>query len=75
MRRLVTWFRRLVGLALVAWSTWVLIRELVTDCGCGDDTLVAADADTGELYGFQITPLTPSQRLAALERERAAFSL
>lgn len=76
IRRLLTWARRLAGLTLLAWSaywalesvaSWIAFRWL-------GEPLLARDAETGELYGFQVSPLTPSQRQAALQRELALAS-
>lgn len=70
-RRVAPFARRLVGLGLLATAAWFALEAIAAWWAFRvlGRPLVAVDADTGELYGFQVSPLTPSQRQAALDRE------
>jgi hypothetical protein len=78
VRRLVTLARRVLGLALWVWAGWQLYQAVMAWFGCrwpgNPEALVAADAETGAVLGFRISPLTPAEADAARDRERAAFT-
>jgi hypothetical protein len=55
--------RLVVGLALLAWSAWIVVRE---------PTRRSRDRfgwDEGRPTGIRIAPLAPAERAAALELE------
>jgi len=60
--------RRILGalfFALAGWWSVAWLRETMRR----STFRFSVDAETGEPYGLRITPLTPAERLEAIDRE------
>ena len=66
---MIRWVRRIVGVALLAWAAWQVIRPRSWI------PLYGVDAETGAPYGVRITPLSPAETAAAIAAERKMFAM
>lgn len=69
--RLATWIRRLVGLALIGWSSWTLFRAgwRAVAPHPYHEVHLAFDRDTLEPVDVRIVPLSRSETRAAIALE------
>lgn len=73
IRRLVGWAAWLGWAAVCAWGAWCFWRPFLTGPQ-GRPVAYGADAETGQLYGVRLTPLSTPERAAAAAREAAALA-
>lgn len=75
MAALVTWIRRVVGAALLAWSAWQIVKPVLHRSASSAPFHVGTAVGAwGERYELRVEPLDPDELAGARQRQRELYA-